>query len=317
MTNANENENKPNKGNPQLTGQFWDPPGNHLWQALDGGWKSKFWARVRSEAVILSALAVDTPFWIMFRIDHKTEVSFTKFLERIYKKKHVPSRYIVIRAKSLARRNDFDSWFFISGLEVDAIAERAAKYSDAKPELITSEELKQVVKILFDIDMHPHVPNIRRWSASRAMRHDLTLNRMRYLIHLAREGEDHELTRPLPPLMPFEKKLARYIVHDRPLMFNLRLGAILSLLLETKELTDDEVIDVMKELSGREPWKMVDAYKGLPNAGAKLDEADERFSVLKQKGKLSAFSERLDGATEPELRCETIVRPEPEEGYLE
>jgi hypothetical protein len=305
---------KKHKGKPQITGQFQDEKGNRLWQALDGGWVTEFWARVKSEAIILSTLAVEVPCWTMLEIRHDAEDAFTKFFERESKHKDVPLRYIVIRTRSSTGANDDDSWFFIHDLGIDD--KTTAYYSGIKPEVITPEELEDVMKLLFCVDMHPTVPRTRRWSASKVMRHDLALNRMRYLIHLAREGQDHEITHPLPLHVTFAERLARYIAHDRPLTYNLKPAAVSPLIQETQELSWDEALDVMKELLRiKRHWRKVGFYKGLPSAGAKIDRATGLYIV--RESKLSALSIRLKPLTEAELRWETIPQPEDEEGYIE
>ena len=45
------NSDKP-KGKPQQTGRFGKDDGDHLYTALDMGFASRFWARIRSEAII-------------------------------------------------------------------------------------------------------------------------------------------------------------------------------------------------------------------------------------------------------------------------
>lgn len=303
---------KKDKGKPQITGQLWDKQGNHLHAAFDMGWGEDYWARIKSEAIIRAALGIQPPSWVMLKMDYSNEEAFTKFIERQFKQRKAPSEYLVVKTKSISGKDKADSWFFIHGLDISIIARKAAHYSTDKPQAVDSQKLEQILKELFDIKNYPSGANVRRWGASRTTRHMLTLLRMQHLILDAKTGKEHELTEGVPNRADFTTRLAKYIKHDRPLIFDLKLHHVLQLLRETKMMEQSEIWEIIEKLlEWGEQWELVGIHKGLPSAGAEMDKKTGLFATT--EGKLSALSERLKPLTEDELAWETIPYPEPQE----
>jgi len=313
-------DTKRSKRKPQITAWYGGKNGSHLHVATDMGFGDPYWAKLKSQAIIGAALCIEPCSWIVVKIEYGEETAFTKFLERLSKKRGTPAEYLVVRAQSL-NNGDIDSWFFIHNLELDAVAGKLEHYSDVRPEVMGLEGLKERLEILFDGGLHPDKPQFRRWDASKTTRYHLRLFRMQHLIGIARKGEDHVLTEGLPTRVEFEIRLAKYIKHDKPLIHNLRLLDVFRLLAESEKeglITRDETVRVLLTLlEYRGEWVLTRLYKGLPKHGAKLDREDGRYDV--REGKHSVLSILLDKLAKQQQEWETFDVPkvEPGEEYLE
>lgn len=313
-------EAKKSKRKPQITARYRNENGNHLHVATDMGFGDPYWAKLKSQAIIEAALCIEPRSWIVVKIEYAEETAFTKFLERVFKKRSTPAEYLVVRTKSL-NNGGINSWFFIHNLELGVVVSKLERYSDVKLEAIGLESLKERLESLFDAGLHPDKPRLRRWDASRNTKYRLRLFRMQHLIRMARKGEDHMLTEGLPTEVEFETRLAKYIKHNKPLIHNLRLLGVFWLLVELEKeglITRDETIRVLlKLLEYHKEWELTGLYKGLPKHGAKLDREDGRFDV--REGKHSVLSILLEALHKQQQEWETFDVPEVEPGeeYLE
>lgn len=316
MSNSKKHRQKP-----QTTGRFTDEKEAHLWQALDLGFASRFWARIRSEAIIQTVEHVEPPQWVSVKImdsNDSKERTLTRATERLAAARNVPHRYIVVRTKSSIDDSRIDSRFFFHGLDASDIATRMPSWSDIKPVVIDSVKLSEELKELFTIELHPDKKGIKRWGTSGALKNELTLHRMEYLIELARKQKDLELVEGLPHYASFEDRLARCITHDRPLTYKLKTKQIFLILAQSEKsgmITRAETIKVLLEILSRKLWKREYTYLGLPKAGADLDRQKKEYLVLEQK--LSALAIRLKKLEPGEIDWDTIEVPEPREEYLE
>ena len=285
----------------RYTGQFWNKVGDHIWAYLERDWRDSKTATKMAVALAQAAGDIDCTAWVVLCVPYENEKNFTTFLKRRIKECDTSSGYLFIRVKATESDEDhsIDSWYFMFGLEFNAIAAKANRYSSQPPALIARDNIKVMIRTLLDADKHPELPGhkLNRWSASQLTRQLLTMNRARHLVELARvEG----LSRP------FEEELAAFIVHDRPLMFVLEKEDKLRVLRDTGMVSEEELTRIAENI--KIEWNRVDMYAGPPSAGAKLDEASGEFNVRKTDSYF--FSDRKRKLTEREMGWETINRPD-------
>lgn len=307
------------KRKPQVTLQFHDSEksGDRLYVAGDMGFRDPHWAKIKSKPIIDSMLDLLPLSWIMFTISYAKAVAFTKWLERVFKEKNHPIDYVVIRTTEKGDEG-IESWFFIHGLGLADIIDKASSYSDMVPvELHHKSRLVKVLTIVFDYEFHPEKEGSRRFSASRHTMKQLRISRMQQLIRMAREGKGHPIVENLPSMADFVTRLARFIKSDRPLIYNLRLKAIFSILAwieRTKHtITRDEVIAVLLKLLDKREWEREGLYEGLPKHGVERDIKEGRATVY--DGEHLALTTQAKEDSDWDLPGEVEVKPGEE--YLE
>ena len=145
------------------------------------GFSDPHWAKIKSQAISDAMIKIIPLEWKLVKIDYSQETAFTKSLERAFK--NSKPRYLAVRTWS---GSDNVSWFFIHYLDKEELDKLHGKLINS------TRELEASFVELFDVRMHPHQSNRRRFSISTALRPDLIISRMeifpRYLyslLHLA------------------------------------------------------------------------------------------------------------------------------------
>jgi len=318
------------RGKPQLTLQFGNDEGGRYRKAIDSGWGNKYWARIKSSAIIGAALSMEPQSWVVLQTKHSKSVeeNFTTYLGREFQQKSAPIEYVVVRAKSDQTHNEVYSWYFIHGLDFAAIADDSHSYSEYDPEVLDADSLERKLTELFTIERNPpkrltassKMRSDRRWDASKAMNHALRLARIRQLILMSKEPSELELVEGLGPLVASSKRLAKYLHADLPLIHSLKSDKVAQLLKESGLLSDAEINMVMREYENLASQKihLEAVYPGLPKHGAEQDRETGKYYV--RISKLSSTSIRTDNPTLSQLGWETSPVPDniPEdERYLE
>ncbi|MBN2239020.1 MAG: hypothetical protein JW712_04545 [Dehalococcoidales bacterium] len=256
---------------PQLTGQFWDKFANRLHLAFPAGWGNPVWSKIMAKALIDTILQISLCEWVVCEIPGNDEKTFTRYISRKYKQVGIPSRYFTIRVKE---RYFVTAHVFISGLPLKTFKRYQPEYIH-KPGI-----LKIRLNQLLDYRRHPDIKGTRRFSCSHILSHELRLIRVHTLIDMAMNGENHDLYK-LPTLADIHSRLTAYLKADLPLIAGLNTDKKLSLLRETSLLSKYDISTIEKHLDDKSKWQLVLVYCGNPADGAKMDEVDGRFNVMR------------------------------------
>jgi hypothetical protein len=270
----------------QLTGQFWDVNANRLYLAFPMGWSHPFWSQIMARVLITTILQIKPCRWVVCRISTYKEKTFTKYLERKFKRIETPTRYFTIHAKA---GSGVTSYVFVHRLPGNALV----KY---QPEAISQPEILKIrLAQLLDYRKHPAIKRLRRFSTSRIISHELRLTRMRTLVNMAVNGIDHDLYE-FPNLADPYTRLVGYLKADLPLIANLNNDQKLSLLKETGLLTGSDINITEMRLKESAGWKLVLVFRGMPANGITMDKSDGRFfvSVLSEFAAVSRLKNTPD-----------------------
>jgi hypothetical protein len=302
--------------------QAWDDKHNHAWIPVDLGWGDKFWARVKREAIINAFREVISRYWIVLRIKDNEETPFKQFIERIAQSKAIKLEYLVVKTKATeydlsrfqcvddlrtmtVKEGSIEAWYFLHGIELSDIVNKADRYSADTPQKIHADILMKLLDILLQVEYHPE-GTIKRFTASRELRHELALHRMKYLIVQAKEHKAPEYLGDAS--RDFKVTMARCIKADKPLIFGLKEDEVIDILHETEMLKEYQIDQIM-ELVRSKRFKRVLVSIGTPTDGAESDRKDGRYIVLRDE-KMSAYSERVVQTDQGHLNWDTIDVPE-------
>ncbi len=280
-----------------LSGQFWDKAGNHLFKAFLG-WGDPVWAGIAADT-LASTVAQLQPFkWTTTTIKVSEEGALAKYLERKFKANGLKPRFLSVRAKV---GHQIQTRVFVHGLEVGEL--NHYNFQTIK----SAGELSALLKGLLSYKRHPTAKNIRRFSISRALGHDLRLSRVRTLVEKARASEDHVLYE-LPNQADFMTRMTAFLKADVPLL-NITDKKKIELLRETGAISEAEIQIIDKRLlSSKGKWSPALIYKGTPGQGAAMDTADGRFAIV-VNNRYAAMSVWIDPPTKEKLAWELINDP--------
>ena len=198
-----------------------------------------------------------------------------------------------------------ESWYFLHGIELSDIASKANRYSADIPQKLHADILMKLLDILLQVEYNPEGTK-RRFTASRELRHELAVNRMKHLIVWAKQKKAPDYLGSASP--DFKVTLARCIKADKPLIFGLKENEVIDVLHETDMLTEYQIDQIM-ELVNKKLFKPVLISTGTPSDGAESDRKDGRYVVLRDE-KMSAYSERVIDIDEGHLNWDTIGVPQ-------